>query len=95
MILAKAASNVMLSDEPDFEKDDMENCLKNRLTLPAGRKVQDPFSIKGYSNDLSVLPPFGLLDVFNHLIMSSADYVKRNCRLGIHLMSELLARMDM
>ena len=28
------------------------------------------------TNDLSSLPPFGLLDIFNHLIVSRADYDK-------------------
>ena len=76
VILAKAASSMNLTDDPDFENQNMEQCLNDRLTLPAGGKVQDPFTAKGFSNDLSVLPPFGLLDVFNHLILSSADYDK-------------------
>ena len=28
------------------------------------------------SNDFSQLPPFGLMDIFNHLIMSKTDYDK-------------------
>ena len=28
------------------------------------------------SNDFSQLPPFGLMDIFNHVIMSKIDYVK-------------------
>ena len=53
-----------------------EERLIRRLTLPAGRKLTDPFQMTSLSNDLSELPPFGLMDIFNHLIMSKADYDK-------------------
>ena len=47
-----------------------------RLTLPAGLKIPDPFQMISFSNDFSQLPPFGLMDIFNHLIMSATEYDK-------------------
>ena len=46
------------------------------MTLPAGKVVADPLAMTGLSNDFSNLPPFGLMDIFNHLILSKADYDK-------------------
>ena len=54
----------------------MEHCLQERLTLPAGKRLQDPFKMTHTSNDMSALPTFGLLDIFNHLIVSKAEYDK-------------------
>ena len=65
-----------LPTDPDFENDSIEECLIRRLTLPAGQKLTDPFQMTSLSNDFSQLPPFGLMDIFNHLIMSKADYDK-------------------
>ena len=53
-----------------------EERLIRRLTLSAGRKLTDLFQMTSMSNDPSELPPFGLMDIFNHLIMSKADYDK-------------------
>ena len=74
--LAKAVASMNLPTDPDFENDCIEECLIRRPTLPAGRKLTDPFQMTSLSNDLSELPPFGLMDIFNHLIMSKADYDK-------------------
>jgi len=75
--LAKAVASMNLPTDPDFENDSIEKCLLRRLTLPAGQKLSDPFQMTSLSNDFSQLPPFGLMDIFNHLIMSKADYDKR------------------
>ena len=74
--LAKAVAGMNPPTDPDFENDCIEECLTRRLTLPAGRKLTDPFQMTSLSNDLSELPPFGLIGIFNHLIMSKADYDK-------------------
>jgi hypothetical protein len=76
--------------DPDFEKDSIERCLNEHLTLPAGKKVPDPFCMKNMSSDFSSLPNFGLMDIFNHLIMSKANYDKEEV-----LMSILFAKQDM
>ncbi|XP_028412514.1 uncharacterized protein LOC114535352 [Dendronephthya gigantea] len=62
--------------DPDFREDSIEQALNDRLTLPAGGNVPNPFKIKNLSNDFSSLPNFGLMDIFNHLIMSCAEYDK-------------------
>ena len=62
--------------DPNFGNDDLTPHLERRTTLPNGAKVPDPFQMTELTNDLSSLPPFGLLDIFNHLIMSRADYDK-------------------
>ena len=48
----------------------------DKTPLPAGQKLTDPFQMKSLSNDFSQLPPFGLMDIFNDLIISKADYDK-------------------
>ena len=74
--LAKVVASMNLPTEPDFENDSIDTCLLRRLTLPAGQKIPDPFQMALLSNDFSQLPPFGLMDIFNHLIMSRTDYDK-------------------
>ena len=74
--LAKAVAGMNPPTDPDFENDSIEECLIRRLTLPLGKKLTDPFQMPSLSNDFSQLPPFGLMDIFNHLIMGKADYDK-------------------
>ena len=74
--LAKAVASMDLPIDPDFENYSIDDCLLRRLTLPAGLKIPDPFKMTSLSNDFSQLPPFGLMDIFNHLIMSKTDYDK-------------------
>ena len=74
MQLAKAVASMNLPTDPDF--DSIEECLIRRLTLSAGQKLTDPFQMTSLSNDFSQLPLFALMDIFNHLIMSKADYDK-------------------
>ncbi len=76
IILAKAVFEMDLPVDPNFENDSLTPHLERQTTLPNGTKVPDPFQMTGLTNDLSSLPPFGLVDIFNHLIMSRADYDK-------------------
>ena len=46
IMLAKSLHEMGAMTDPDFEKDSIECCLNERLTLPAGKKVPDPFSGK-------------------------------------------------
>ena len=50
--------------------------LSRRLTLPVGQKILNPFQMASLTNDFSQLPPSGLMDIFNHQIMSKTDYDK-------------------
>ena len=65
-----------LPTDPDFENESIDECLSRRLTVPAGQKILDPFQMASLSNDFSQLLLFGLMDIFNHLIMSKTDYYK-------------------
>ena len=76
IILAKAVFEMDLPVDLNFESDDLTPHLERRTTLPNGTKVLDPFQMTKLTNDLSSLPPFGLLDIFNHLIMNRVDYDK-------------------
>ena len=76
IILAKAVCEMDLQLDPNFDNDNLTPHLERRTTLPNGTKVPDPFQMTELTNDLSSLPPFGLLDIFNHLIMSRTDYDK-------------------
>ena len=64
------------SVDPDFKDNSIEETLKERWTLPAGGNVLDPFKTQNMSNNFSSLPNFGLMDIFNHLIMSNTEYEK-------------------
>ena len=75
--LANALHSMDLPVDPDFENDSLDVSLDKRLTLPAGKKIPDPLEMKDLSNDFSKVPPFGLMDIFNHLILSKADYDKQ------------------
>ena len=59
--------------DPDFRDKSIDQNLKERLTLPSGVVISDPFKMEHLSNDFSNLPNFGLMDVFNHLIMSETE----------------------
>ena len=75
-ILAKSLHEMSASVDPDYENDSIDHYLDERLTLPAGKRVPDPFKMSNYSCDFSSLPSFGLIDIFNHLIISKAEYDK-------------------
>ena len=74
IILAKAVFEMDLQGDPNFDNDNLTPHLQRRTTLPNGSKVPDPFQMTELTNDLSSLPPFGLLDIFNQLIMGRTDY---------------------
>ena len=74
--LATSLHEMNADVDPDYKNDSIEEVLKDRLTLPSGRIVPNPLQMKNVSNDFSNLPNFGLMDVFNHLIMSETEYDK-------------------
>ena len=74
--LAKIAEETNLPVDPDFANDSFKACLEERLTVPASKQIPDPFKMTHLSKDMSSLPLFGLLDIFNHLIASKAEYDK-------------------
>ena len=76
IILAKAVFEMDLQVDPNFDNDNLTPHLQRRTTLLNGTKVPDPFQMNELTNDLSSLPPFGLLDIFNHLIVGRTDYDK-------------------
>ena len=76
IVLANAIYSMNLDTDPNFENDSLSQCINSRLTLPAGKVVADPLTMTGLSNDFSNLPPFGFMDIFNHLTLSKADYDK-------------------
>ena len=74
--MAKAVEETKLPIDPDFQNYCLEAGLEGRLTLPAGKRTSDPFKLTHLSKDMSPLPKFGLLDIFNHLIASEAQHDK-------------------
>ena len=76
IILAKAVFEMDLPVDPNFNDDNLTPHVERRITtLPNGTKVPDPVQMTELTNYLSSLT-FGLLDIFNHLIMSKTDYDK-------------------
>ena len=73
--IACAVEKMMLPVDSNFERDDPEKNLNKRLIIH-DVAVQDPFTLPVQSNFIDS-PPFGLYDIFNHLIYHSADYNKQ------------------
>ena len=42
--------------------------------------IDDPWSLQGFSQDLSDIPDFGLYDIFNYMLCSRADYDRRKLK---------------
>ena len=64
---------MVLPVDPNFEKDQTNaagTLIIHDMLIP------DPFSLKTVNN-FSSSPPFGLFDIFNHLIYHSTDYDKQ------------------
>ena len=64
----------MLPIDPYFQGDDIVKNMQNRLIIH-DVQIPDPFALKT-KNDFIDCPPFGLYDIFNHLIYHSSDYDK-------------------
>ena len=64
-----------LPPDPDFENEPIDEFLWRGLVLPAGQKNLDSFQMTSLSNDFSRLPPFGLMDIFNQLILNKTDNI--------------------
>ena len=73
MEIAAAVERMVLPIDPNFEKDqtnDAGTLIIHVMVIP------DPFSLKTVNN-FNSSPPFGLFDIFNHLIYHSTDYDKQ------------------
>ena len=71
--IASAVERMVLPVDPNFEKDqtnDAGTLIIHDMVIP------DPFSLKTVNN-FNSSPPFGLFDIFNHLIYHSTDYDKQ------------------
>ncbi|XP_074629434.1 uncharacterized protein LOC141887030 [Acropora palmata] len=71
--IASAVERMVLPVDPNFEKDQTNaagTLIIHDMLIP------DPFSLKTVNN-FSSSPPFGLFDIFNHLIYHSTDYDKQ------------------
>ena len=71
--IASAVERMVLPVDPNFEKDqtnDAENLIIHDMLIP------NPFSLKTVNN-FNSSPPFGLYDIFNHLIYHPTEYDKQ------------------
>lgn len=73
--IATAVEKMMLPLYPNFEKDDNEKNLHQRLLIH-DMQIKDPFKIETQNNFIDS-PPFGLYDIFNHLIYHATEYDKQ------------------
>ena len=80
MKLAACVREIALPSDPDFRTDNAQQQVADRLAA-AGcpPTVTDPFDLN-FSGDFSNLPDFGLVDIFNYLLFSKADYDKQKLR---------------
>ena len=65
----------MLPVDPKFERVNDAHTTKQRLNIH-DIQIEDPFTMKT-KNDFIDSPPFGLYDIFNHLIYHATDYDKQ------------------
>ena len=84
----------MLIPVLDYAKSKEENKL-----IIHGVEIEDPLSsAHEYVNDFNASPPFGLFDIFNHLIYSSTEHDKQLNK-GLphtkHLMTIVFLKRDM
>ena len=68
--LAKSVTLVDLPTDPDCESESIDKCLLRSLALPAGQKILAPFQMASLPSDFSQLPPIGIMEIFNHPIIS-------------------------
>jgi hypothetical protein len=73
--IASAVEKMMLPLDPNFERDNADNNIKGRLIIH-DIQIEDPFSMKT-KNDFIESPPFGLYDIFNHLICHASEHDKQ------------------
>ena len=72
--IATSVEKMMIPIDPNFEKP-AEQDLK---LIIHGIEIDDPLSgAHKYVNDFIESPPFGLFDIFNHLIYNSTEYDKQ------------------
>jgi hypothetical protein len=46
---------------------DREDILREKLMIPEGLMLPNPETVKG-SQDLRILPPFAIFDIYNYLL---------------------------
>ena len=66
---------MVLPVDHNFEMENNERNLYQRLNIH-NMQIQDPFKIET-QNDFIDSPPFGLYDIFGHLIYNATDYDKQ------------------
>ena len=71
--IASAVERMVLPVDPNFEKDQTN---ASGTVIIYDMLIPDPFSLKTVNN-FNSSPPFGLFDIFNHLIYHSTDYDKQ------------------
>ncbi|XP_028394460.1 uncharacterized protein LOC114518654 [Dendronephthya gigantea] len=73
--IAVAVEKMMLPLDPNFETVENGDTLKQRLFIH-DVQIDDPFTMT-MKNDFIDSPPFGLYDIFNHLIYHATEYDKQ------------------
>ncbi|XP_076083877.1 uncharacterized protein LOC143054940 [Mytilus galloprovincialis] len=76
--LCEAVDKLNLPLDPDMRKNESVTSVKHNLKQLFG--FCDPFSLDGYTSDLSFIPSFSLYDLFNYLIHSTASYDRRKLK---------------
>ena len=76
--LAKFATELGLPEDVNMSTDIQASLAFKLQSL--GLQFSDPFSLDGYTSDLSDIPPFGLYDIFNYLILRRSDYDRKKLK---------------
>ena len=74
--IAVAVEKMMSPLDPNFETASNSDTWKQRLYIHEVQ-IDDPFSMT-MKNDFTDSPPFGLYDIFNHLIYHATEYDKQS-----------------
>ena len=77
--IALAVERLQLPEDPDYLSDSFHQSIQNKLSR-VGLPDCNPLTVEGYTSEFSEIPEFGLIDIFNYMIFSKADFDGRKLK---------------
>ncbi|XP_046583940.1 uncharacterized protein LOC124291076 [Haliotis rubra] len=77
--LANAVVKLELEPDPDFQHDCRPETFMKQCLTDLHCDFDDPFALT-YTSDFSLIPDFGLYDIFNYLLFHRSDYDRRKLK---------------
>ena len=76
--LCEAANTLDLEKDPDGLKEDGQSAIGEKLKTTSGLVLQNPSLIKESTENLSILPPISIFDIYQYLLQFSDHETLRN-----------------